>query len=433
MCCDVGAQGTLSVMIYKGVSWGMTSLVTRPAATLTVAAVGLVLTSASVLAQTELHIVVARYDSDTAQVFGDIAAGFETENPSIDVQVEVVEWDNLYQTLTRGISEGTPPDIAVVGTRWLVDFVSEGVIEPLDGYLTPQIRDRFVPSLFAPAEIGGQTWALPVVASTRAMYFNRGLLDRAGVTVPATWQELETVAAAVSALGDGMFGFGLQGSEIETDVYFYYALWSYGGALIESDGTSGLDQEQAIAAAAMYRRFIDEGLTQPGVTTFNRQDVQDLFKAGQLGMVVSGPWLARQLAVVAPELNFGIAPIPAETTAATYGVTDSIVMFASSPAKDQAWAFLDYMFQPEIWQAFSGREGYLPTTISAATGGEIGDANLAFYAGLLPDAQFTPTIANWEEIADITSAALQRIYLGEDTPRDALTAAAVKIDAILAQ
>ena len=80
-----------------------------------------------------------------------------------------------------------------------------------------------------------------------------------------------------------VYGFGLQGKEIETDVYFYYAMWSYGGEIIK-DGTSGLDSQAAIEAAKLYKCFIDEGLTQPGVTSNTREDVQNLFKQGKVGM-----------------------------------------------------------------------------------------------------------------------------------------------------
>ena len=73
----------------------------------------------------------------------------------------------------------------------------------------------------------------------------------------------------------------MQGKEIETDVYFYYAMWSYGGEIVK-DGKSGLDSQAAIDAAKLYKGFIDGGLTQPGVTSYSREDVQNLFKQGKV-------------------------------------------------------------------------------------------------------------------------------------------------------
>ena len=47
-------------------------------------------------------------------------------------------------------------------------------------------------------------------------------------------------------------GFGLPGKEEEVDVYFYYALWAFGGDILKADGTSGLDSPEAIEAAKFY-------------------------------------------------------------------------------------------------------------------------------------------------------------------------------------
>ena len=46
---------------------------------------------------------------------------------------------------------------------------------------------------------------------------------------------------------------------------------------------------------------------------------------------------------------------------------------------------------------------------------------------------FVPTVPNWAEYADITTRALQTIYLDQATPQAAMTDAAKQIDAILAK
>ncbi len=192
-----------------------------------------------------------------------------------------------------------------------------------------------------PSVIDGKTWGLPVAASARAMYYNKDLLAKAGVNEPpATWDELEADAKKVKALGGNVYGFGLQGKEIETDAYWYYALWSEGGELL-SGGKSGIASNSGIKAATMYKRFIDEGITQSGVTDYNRQDIEALFKQGRVAMILSGPWLRGQIATEAPKLNYSLAAIPKGTTQATYGVTDSIMMFKTSKVKKEAWQFLE--------------------------------------------------------------------------------------------
>src|SRR5690606_1561363 len=188
-----------------------------------------------------------------------------------------------------------------------------------------------------PSVMDGQTYGLPVAASARAMYYNKSLFEQAGVEdVPANRDELKAAAEKIGALGDDVHGFGLQAAEIETDVYFYYAFWSFGGDLIEADGTSGLDTEAGYQAARLYKEMIDQGLTQPGATANSREDVQNLFKQGNVGMMITAPFLSNQIAEEAPDLEYGVAAIPAGPDGArgTYGVTDSIIMFENSQNKD---------------------------------------------------------------------------------------------------
>jgi len=281
----------------------------------------------------------------------------------------------------------------------------------------------------------GVTYGLPVAASARALYYNKELFEQAGIAEPpATWDELKAAAEKISALGDEIYGFGLQGKEIETDAYWYYALWTHGGELIE-DGKSGIASEAGIQAANLYKSMIDDGLTQPGVTGYNRENVQDLFKQGRIGIMLTGPWLRGQLAEEAPDIAYGVAPIPEGIARATYGVTDSIIMFADSDVKEEAWKFLEEgAFAEASRREFTLKEGFLPVFKSIAADPHFADdPQLKAFTELLPNARFAPIIPNWEEMADATSRALQRIYLGEAEPEQALGEAAERIDQLLAQ
>ncbi|TJW28972.1 MAG: extracellular solute-binding protein, partial [Mesorhizobium sp.] len=116
--------------------------------------------------------------------------------------------------------------------------------------------------------------------------------------------------------------------------------------ILNKDGTSGLSTPGALEAAKLYKSMIDEGLTEPGVTSNNREDVQNLFKQGKIGMMITAPFLSNQIKEEAPNLKYGVAAIPAGPTGArgTYGVTDSIIMFKNSKNKDEAWKLLDFLF-----------------------------------------------------------------------------------------
>lgn len=403
---------------------------------LTFTGAALALTMAAPLAMADtIRVSVAEYSSKTGPYFADAASAYEAANPGSEIKIEVVPWDVLLQKLTTDISAGANADLSIIGTRWMLDFVNEGVAAPLDEYMDDDFRARFFDVFLSPAVMDGKTYGLPVAASARAMYINKDLMAQAGVdALPQTWDELSKAAAAISALGEDIAGFGMQGKEIETDVYFYYAFWAYGGNLIDDDGTSGLDSDAAYKAAQVYLDMINAGSTQPGVTAYNREDVQNLFKQGKVGMMITAPFLSSQIADEAPDLNYGVTAIPAGPDGArgTYGVTDSLIMFENSKNKELAWDFLDFVFTTEWRAKFTEGEGFLPVNAEVAAMPTFADnADLKEFTGLLPEARFAPVISGWEEIAATTSDALQTIYLGGADIEATLNAAAAEIDGIL--
>jgi multiple sugar transport system substrate-binding protein len=384
-----------------------------------------------------VRVTVAEYSAKTGPYFEEAEKEFEAANPDIDVQFEVVPWDVLLQKLTTDIASGTNADLSIIGTRWLIDFVQQDVAEPLDGYINDEFKGRFIETFLQPSVMEDKIYGLPIAASARAMYYNKDLFEKAGIEKPPeTWEEVKAAAEKIKALGGEVYGFGLQGKEIETDVYYYYGMWSFGTEIVEADGTSGLDSPGAIEAAKLYKSMIDEQLTQPGVTSYSREDVQNLFKQGKIGMMITAPFLSNQIKEEAPDLKYGVAAIPAGPSGArgTYGVTDSIIMFKNSQNKDEAWKFMDFLFTTEQRAKFTQNEGFLPVNQEEAKMDYyVNNEDLKAFTALLPEARFAPVIPGWEEVAQITSDAIQKIYLGEGEPETILKDAAAKADAILKQ
>ncbi|HEX4259778.1 MAG TPA: sugar ABC transporter substrate-binding protein [Acetobacteraceae bacterium] len=380
-----------------------------------------------------VRVTVAYYSAATGPYFDQMARAFEKANPGTTIKIEVVNWDDLLQKLQTDISGGSNPDISIVGTRWLLDFVKNGIAEPLDSYMTPAFRSRFVPVFLKPADIKGHTYGLPIAASARAMFYNKAMLTKAGFpNGPATWDDV--VAAAKKIKADGGEGFGLQGKAIETDVYWYYALWSYGGDVVGPDGKAAFDSPAGVKALTLYKSMIDQGLTQPSPTNYTREDVQNLFKQGRVGMVITAPFLINQIAKEAPKLQYGIVPVPKGTTSSTYAVTDSVVMFKNSKVKKSAWKFLDFLFTKQPRVLFNKNEGFLPTTKAAAQDPYFADnARLRVFVKMLPTAHFAPTITGWEDTAKAVSDAVQSVYLGKAQPAAALKQATTQANQALGQ
>ncbi len=380
---------------------------------------------------TELRLTAGEYSKTTLPFLQQVAADYMASHPDVHVRIELTPWDNYLQRLGTDIGAGHAPDLSIIATIWLPDFQSQGLLEPLDAYMTPEFTSGFISPFFAPSTLDGKLMGLPAAASARAMMVNLDLFDRAGAKPPKTWDEFYDAAKKISALGDGVYGFGLQGKEIETDDYFYYGLWSNGGEVLR-DGRSALASPEAVKTAAYYKTLIDDRLVEPSPTAYSREDVFRMFKQGKLGMVFTYPMLIPQIKAESPGLHYAVLPFPTDLKPTTLGVTDVLIMFKSSPSKKEAWDFVQFLYQDKYRAQFDHDEGLLPVTKSvAAQEYYTKNPDLSTFAAGLAYAKFAPTVKNWAEIDDVTTRALQSIYLGDVTPEAGLKAAAKDIDDIL--
>jgi ABC-type glycerol-3-phosphate transport system substrate-binding protein len=137
----------------------------------------------------------------------------------------------------------------------------------------------------------------------------------------------------------------------------------------------------------------------------------------------------------APNINYGLAEIPAGTRKATYGVTDSLMLFKDGKHNKLAWQFLDETaFSPKWRIEFSTNEGFLPVTkAEAAAPVFTNDPQLKAFTDMLPYAHFAPPIPNWEQAADATIRALQQVYTKQAMPEAALHEAASSVDSVIQQ
>ena len=129
-----------------------------------------------------------------------------------------------------------------------------------------------------------------------------------------------------------------------------------------------------------------------------------------------------------------MVPMPAGTKALTWGGTDSIMLFKSSPNKEIAWKFIEEsIFSKETRLEFTLSEGFLPVLKEEMDDPRLaGDKSLKVFADMLPIAKFAPLIPQWEQVVAATISALQQIYLGQADAKTALGAAASQIDTLIA-
>ena len=336
-----------------------------------------------------LDLLVPSYSDATKGLWEDVIDGFTKDNPDITVNLEVQSWDNLEKVISTKVQAGEAPDIYNGGP--FAGFVEDELLYPVEEVVSDDVYSDFQDSFLANAEAAGTAYALPMIASARALFVNNDLLSQAGVEAPTDWDSLLDAATKVSGLGGGVAGYGMPlGSE---EAQAEAAVWLWGGGGSFGDGSEiTIDTPENLVGAEQIKKMIDAGATQADPGSTQRSPLMDIFIQGKIGMQVGLPPTVGQIADNNPDLDYSIVPIPTEDGSPfTLGVMDQLMAFENDGDKQEAITkFLDYFYSPEVYVPWVQAEGFLPVTKSGAE--ELsGEEALKPFLDVLPDAQFYPS------------------------------------------
>lgn len=240
-----------------------------------------------------------------------VIAAFEAENPGIKVNYENVPFNDLNSIIQTRVGAGDPdPDVFTADQPRIASLVKKGQLLDLSPWVT-EIEGVIQSSIDA-STVDGKLYALPISTSSQITYYNKDLLDAAGIAHPSidpsarmTWEEMRANGEKAMAAGSE---FGFMWDQINR----YYQLQPLaesagGGSGVSADGTDvDVTNDGWVKAMTFYASAFEDGLAPRGVQPGQTKDV---FANGQIAYFVGGPWWL-PLFSGTEGLNFGVAPHP---------------------------------------------------------------------------------------------------------------------------
>lgn len=363
-----------------------------------------------------LDVIIAQYGPNTNEWFLGTNTGmgdgqnfvqkFEAANPGIKLNLEVISWNDLATVVSTRISQNTQPDILNIDT--FAQYQAEGLLLPVSDYISDELLADFFPSFIEQSVVDGVCWAVPDLASARALYYNADILAEVGVEVPTTWAELEDVCQAIVDFYDGeIYPWGIDMTTDEGQAAFAYYTWGNDGGFVDAEGNWVLNSDANVEAIEFALDLVDAGYTNPNPATQTRYDLQDMFAAGKLAMLIAPNQLPGYIVEKGGDINYGIASIPANEgkVAASVGVMDRVMAFRDDAAPDQAarnaaiGKFCEFFYTPENYTPWVTMETFLPAVNSAVSEMVAADPSFEAWLDVLDTAQFYPVAkAEWADV-----------------------------------
>lgn len=358
---------------------------------------------------------------------GVLADAFMEENPDVTVEVTAVPWDAAHDRIVNAIAGGEGPDVTMIGTTWMGEFAELGGIDPTPSNIDPS---QFFEGAWDTTVVNGTSYGVPWYVETRLVYYRTDLAEEAGITEPpANWDELKALAVGIQETG-AEYGINLQPGGTGSWQTFMPFFWQAGGEIMDADGAAfTLDGEPCVAALAYYDSFFEEGLTAPAAGDV---PLEGQFANGDVGSFISGPWMIGIItdAGADPE-TWTVAHQPTEEAGTSFVGGSNLGVLADSDNKEAAWAFIEYLSQPDVQITWYETVSDLPSVQSAWEDPALADDELlSAFGDQLSDAKAPPAIATWEQVAAEIDGIIEQVTVGDMTPEDGCPAMQEAADGI---
>ena len=267
---------------------------------------------------------------------------------------EFIRKENLTENLKLvGQDARSAPDMYIFAHDKIGLFDTIGILEPIENIIDTSLLDDYIDLTISSLSYNGRLLGVPLYYETLLFMYNKDQMEEA----PVTTEELYTYMQNVTETSQGRrYGFVEQHSTA-----YYSAGWinGYGGEILHSDGTPGLNDPLTIEALEYHKKFIE--YMPHG--TMDYPTVNTMFTEKLADSIFAGPWLVTS----SDNINLGFAQMPTlpngnkvSPFCGVQGIQVLKVACESEERKEQIKAFLEALIDPVMGAELALDSGCAP-------------------------------------------------------------------------
>ncbi|WP_309120698.1 ABC transporter substrate-binding protein [Paenibacillus sp.] len=368
-------------------------------------------------------------DGDMKTLMEEVVNEFEAKNPHITVEELGVSFWDYWTKLTTAVAGGSGPDLALneidnVGAR-----AKSGTLVNLDPFIS---RDNFdtsalFPVLVEQSKYEGASYHMPFETDVRLLYYNKAAFREAGLDPekpPATWEELASYAEKLTKMnGDLIDRIGF--SPALGNMYLWTLAWTNGGDFWDDSLKPTFTKPENVEAlqwmADVQAKYGNKAFTafksQTGSLGYNP------FIAEKVAMIVDNNTLYGDILRNNPNLEFGVAPIPARKSPASWsaGFSLEIIDNKDEARANAAWELMKYLLDKDVQIKMHKVSRGLYSNIAAVSDPQfMNDPIWKTMVGIMDHTRFREYVAASPAWANHIQPQVEAVLLGEMAPEEAL-------------
>ncbi|NOZ70853.1 MAG: sugar ABC transporter substrate-binding protein [Chloroflexi bacterium] len=304
---------------------------------------------------------------------------FNASHPDIQIDAVRLPEGSYNDQVNAAALAGDLPCLLDFDGPFLYNYAWSGYLQPIDKYVSDELRADFLPSIIAQGTYGGRLYSLGTFDSGLAIWGNKAYLDKAGVRIPTSiddpWdkEEFLDALAKLQALDEVEYAIDMKMNYGQGEWYTYgFApiMQSFGGDLIDrttyqsADGV--LNGPEAVEGMTFFQDLFKQGYANPSPAGDD-----DFYIKKITGLSWVGHWMWTP-----HHKNLGddlvLIPMPKLGEKAVTGMGSwNWGMTSSCENPDAAWKFLEYLISPEEILHMTNANGAVPARKSAIAQSEL--------------------------------------------------------------
>lgn len=246
-----------------------------------------------------VHVLDYYNEGNDNKVIGAVLTACGQAN-NLNVVRDVIPGSSLIQKVLQESSSKTLPDVLMLDNPDMQQIAASGALTPLSNYNISTAG--YAPGILQAGTYKGQIYGLAPTVNSIALFYNKDVLSKAGITPPSTWAELRADAKKLTV--GTQYGVALDANATyEGSWTFLPFMWTNGGSEKE------INTPQVAEALQLWVDLIKDGSLSKGSLNWTQADAQNQFAVGKAAMMINGPWQFPALNAV-KGLHYGVVPIP---------------------------------------------------------------------------------------------------------------------------
>ncbi|MCI9534926.1 MAG: sugar ABC transporter substrate-binding protein [Lachnospiraceae bacterium] len=371
-------------------------------------------------------LTVSIWDNNQLPGVKEIVGDF-TEKTGIQVEVQMVPWDQYWTLLEAGAQGGTLPDVFWMHSNYSQKFMSNDMLLDLtDKVANSDVikMENYYEDIAELYQFNGKIYGIPKDYDTIGLWYNKTMFDEAGIDYPDetwTWDTMAEAAKKLTKEDGSQYGFASPASYNQDG--YYNLIYSMGGSVLSEDkAKSCWDSPETIKAMNWwYDNLVKESMPSQQVMGENTADV--LFSSGKSAMVMQGSWMVaafRDNEYTAANCDVAVLPKAEDGTRISIYNGLGWAAAAGGSHTEEAWKLLEYLGseeaqkkQAELGVTMSAFQGTSDTWTACAP-----DFNLQAFLDMADNMVIRPYTKNTKVWEDYSQEAMVKAYTGEMSMED---------------